>query len=123
MICADSFHELAQPMSLPTATSRSTQGAVPPSLGPSAPDGRIPIVLGVTGHRTLRAGDEDAITARLRTLLALIKAEAPSSPILLLSALAEGADRLVARVALREGAQLIAVLPLEKVDYETGFCE
>jgi hypothetical protein len=41
----------------------------------------------------------------------------------LLSALAEGADRLVARVALREGATLIAVLPLEKVDYEADFAD
>jgi hypothetical protein len=123
MICADSLRELAQPMSHPTATSRSTHAAELSALGSSQPDGRIPVVLGVTGHRTLRQGDEDAITARLRTLLALIKHEAPHTPVVLLSALAEGADRLVARVALREGATLIAVLPLEKNDYEADFAD
>ena len=123
MICAVELHELAQPMSQPSATSRSIEGAELPAFGSSEPDGRIPVVLGVTGHRTLRRGDEDAIAVRLRALIALIGREAPSSPIVLLTALAEGADRLVARVALGEGAQLIAVLPLEKDNYETDFAD
>ncbi|HEV7703232.1 MAG TPA: hypothetical protein VGO46_03025 [Gemmatimonadaceae bacterium] len=110
-------------MSLPTATSRSTPPAELHPLGSSEPDGRIPVVIGVTGHRSLRAGDEDAITARIRTLLTLIKSEAPNTPVVLLSALAEGADRLVARVAVREGTSLIAVLPLEQSNYETDFAD
>jgi hypothetical protein len=110
-------------MTQPSATSRSMPGAALSALGASEPDGRIPVILGVTGHRTLRSGDEDAIVARLQTLLALIKREVPNTPIVVLSALAEGADRLVARVAMGEGAQLIAVLPLAKDDYETDFAD
>src|SRR5674476_1352368 len=96
-------------MTQPSATSRSTDGGTRPAPGAPGPDGRVPVVLGVTGHRTLRKGDEDAIAVRIRTLIAMVQREAPHSPIVLLSALAEGADRLVARTALAEGVQLIAV--------------
>ncbi|MDQ2768494.1 MAG: hypothetical protein M3Y30_15235 [Gemmatimonadota bacterium] len=110
-------------MPQPPATSRSTRGAEYPAFGASEPDGRIPVVIGVTGHLTLRRGDEDAIAAQVRGLIALVRREAPHSPLVLLSALAEGADRLVARVAFGERAQLIAVLPLEKGNYATDFAD
>lgn len=108
-------------MSDPTATSRSTSEFLADGAGASAADGRVPIVFGVTGHRALRAADEATITARLRALFARIRKEAPSSPMVLLSSLAEGADRLVARVALDEGLGLIAVLPLDQESYESDF--
>jgi hypothetical protein len=108
-------------MSHPPATSRSTHDAEATPSGSSEPDGRIPVVLGVTGHRSLRKGDEDAISAQLRALIALVRRQAPNSPIVLLTALAEGADRLVARVALGENVRLIAVLPLEQGNYERDF--
>ena len=41
----------------------------------------------------------------------------PSTPLMLLSALAEGADQLVARVALSSGVQLSAVLPMPVAIY------
>ena len=110
-------------MTQPSATSRSTDGGTRPAQGAPGPDGRVPVVLGVTGHRTLRKGDEDAIAMRIRTLIAMVEGEAPHSPIVLLSALAEGADRLVARTALAEGVQLIAVLPLDQADYEADFAD
>jgi hypothetical protein len=105
-------------MSAPPVTSRSTPGSAPSLI---ANDGRVPVVLGVTGHRSLRRGDEDAISVQLRALFGRIRKEAPHSPIVLLSALAEGADRLVARVALAEGAGLIPVLPFEQANYELDF--
>jgi hypothetical protein len=108
-------------MSDPAATSRSTSeflsgGALTPEL-----DGRVPVVLGITGHRALRREDENEISAQLRALFARIRAEAPNSPMVLLTSLAEGADRLVARVALGDGIRLIAVLPLEQENYELDF--
>src|SRR5262249_56005815 len=43
------------------------------------------------------------------------------TPIVVLSALAEGADRLVARVALAHGAYLIAPLPMPLEEYRRDF--
>ncbi len=44
------------------------------------------------------------------------------SPFVVLSSLAEGADRLVARVAMKElSAELIAVLPMPQKEYEQDF--
>ncbi|MDQ2932454.1 MAG: hypothetical protein M3Y05_16760, partial [Gemmatimonadota bacterium] len=81
------------------------------------------MTIGVTGHRSLPRNDEEAIGAQLRALFQRIRHEAPSSPILLLTALAEGADRLVARIALSEGIGLIAVLPMPQVNYELDFSD
>ena len=83
--------------------------------------GRIPLLVGVTGHRDLR--DEDL--PRLRSIVGKIftdlKAAYPSSPIILLSALAEGADRLAAHIALDQGMELIVPLPMALEDYRTDF--
>jgi hypothetical protein len=110
-------------MSDPTATSRSTAEFLTSDSASPDRDARIPVVLGVTGHRALRREDEETIAAQLRTLFARIRREAPSSPIVLLTALAEGADRFVARAALAEGIGLIAVLPLAQDDYERDFAD
>ena len=90
-------------------------------------NGRIPFRLrvGVTGHRTLQ--DEDALAARVREALDRVRQLAPSSPytslrIGVVSPLAEGADRLVAREAIDdEGATLEVPLPLPVEDYRTDF--
>jgi hypothetical protein len=76
--------------------------------------------IGVTGHRKL--ADVAAVEAGLDAALAAIEARFPEEPLQILSSLAEGADRLVARrVLARPGARLIAVLPLPKLDYMTDF--
>lgn len=104
------------PEPLASSEPRLAHAAAPP-----ARDGRIPIVLGVTGHRSIRPGDESAIATQLRSLLERLRRECPYSPIVLLTALAEGADRLVARVALNAGAHLIAVLPVPEESYVRDF--
>ena len=83
--------------------------------------GLVPIVVSTTGHRDIPDQDihrlESVIVGELRSI-----AEAhPNSPLLLLTGLAEGADRLVARCAVKSGWRLGAVLPLEQSDYETDF--
>ncbi|HEV2269325.1 MAG TPA: hypothetical protein VGR92_07705, partial [Steroidobacteraceae bacterium] len=45
----------------------------------------------------------------------------PSTPLRIVTALAEGADRLVAEVALEGGHELLVPLPLEPADYEHDF--
>jgi len=83
--------------------------------------GPLPLVIGVTGHRDLRADDIAALESQVRKALEGLKTTYPSTPLLLLSPLAEGADRLVARVALTLGIRLIAPLPLRRTLYEEDF--
>jgi hypothetical protein len=88
---------------------------------PFETDPRLPVVIGVTGHRDLRPGDIESLRQAVAEVIQEISALAPSSPLLLLSSLAEGADRLVAETALRFGARLVVPLPMPPVDYETDF--
>ena len=91
--------------------------------------GTIPFRLriGVTGHRTLH--DEEHLTTRLREALDRIRAllgptRATHVVFTVVSPLAEGADRLVAREVLRtQDARLEAVIPFPRDEYLLDFEE
>ncbi|EKO39307.1 MAG: hypothetical protein B193_1989 [Solidesulfovibrio magneticus str. Maddingley MBC34] len=88
----------------------------------SASLGPIPIVIGVTGHRLLREADRPALMAAFSRILGQLRRDYPHTPFLVLSALAEGADRLAAWVALDfPGTQLGALLPLPPAEYLHDF--
>ena len=82
---------------------------------------RLPIVVGVTGHRDLRPEDTDQLKARVRDALEGTMARCPHSPIVMLNSLAEGADQLCAAVAQEYSIPLIAALPMPLSDYERDF--
>src|SRR6202163_943773 len=86
---------------------------------------RLPLVIGVTGHRDLREEDVARLEAEVATIIARLRhdylEDDAETPIIVLSALAEGADRLVARVALAQGARLIAPLPMPRQEYRRDF--
>ncbi len=82
---------------------------------------KIPLVLGITGHRNLHPDEFELIRTRLREVIHDLRETYPDTPLTLLSPLAEGADRLVAHVALEEGLQLVAPLPFAKDDYCRDF--
>jgi hypothetical protein len=83
---------------------------------------RMPITIGVTGHRLIAAADLPAIEKAVASILDALKAKAPQTPVVLLSGLAEGADRLVAQIAMeKHGAELCAVLPMSVEDYRLDF--
>jgi hypothetical protein len=82
---------------------------------------RLPIVIGVTGHRDIRGSDRPAIEALVRRILSDTRAQHPHTPLVLLSPLAEGADRLVARIALEYQAILLVPMPLSQDLYEQDF--
>lgn len=77
--------------------------------------------VGVTGHRDLAhpdvvAGEVDAVLDRL--------VDGTDRTVVVVSGLAEGADRLVAhRVLARPGGRLVALLPLAPVDYIADFAD
>ncbi len=87
----------------------------------AAADGRLPIVIGVTGHRHLREADVPDYRARITEFFESVRRRYPATPLRVISALAEGADRLVAEIALERGYELIVPLPLEPEDYERDF--
>jgi hypothetical protein len=78
------------------------------------------IRVGVTGHRIL--AEIEKIDAGVEEALRRIEQAFPNEPMTVISALAEGADRIVARhVLARPAARLVVPLPLPKSDYMTDF--
>ena len=79
-----------------------------------------PVNVGVTGHRFL--ADPETVAAGIDEALTRIARAYPGRPLRIVSALAEGADRLVVERALRwPGARLTAVLPMPCCDYLADF--
>jgi hypothetical protein len=83
--------------------------------------GLVPVTIGVTGHRDLVEAEIEPIRERVRALFTSLQARFPDRPLLILSPLAEGADRLVAEVALELGLELTVVLPMPIDLYVTDF--
>lgn len=82
-------------------------------------DGRLPIVLGVTGHRDLE--DVERVRDLLFEQITSLEKAYPFTPFVALSSLAEGADRLFARVILDRGIPLYVPLPFAAEEYEKDF--
>jgi tetratricopeptide (TPR) repeat protein len=91
---------------------------------PSSPANRPKMVVGVIGHR--RLPDDESLLNQARQALERIAgmhSGGPKRQLVVLSALAEGADRLLAELALSAefAAALTVVLPLEVSDYCRDF--
>ena len=78
------------------------------------------VTVGVTGHRFLRQTDE--LIPAIGVALDAIATRWPGLPLMIISALAEGSDRLVVkRVLLHSGAKLVVPLPLPEDEYMRDF--
>jgi hypothetical protein len=97
--------------------------AIIPGTDSHLADARLPLVIGVTGHRDLRPGARAELASCVRAILLQLRITYPNTPLLLLSPLAEGADRLVAEVALESSiaARLMVPMPMPRVLYERDF--
>jgi len=95
--------------------SRSNDTAIQPKVP------YVPLVVGVTGHRDLVTGDLPVLERVVGEVIGQLQRDHPHTPLVLLSSLAEGADRLVARVATRMGVRMLAVLPMPKDLYAQDF--
>ena len=82
-------------------------------------------MIGVTGHRDLRPDDLPHLERKVKHIFERLRERYGSTPLLVLSPLAEGADRLVARVGLLDevGARLVVPLPMPAALYEDDFEE
>jgi len=81
------------------------------------------LCIGVTAHRDLQATQTAAIEAGVESFFRDLAADFPDLPLELLTPLAEGGDQLAARVALRLGVPVVAVLPMEQAEYEKDFAD
>jgi CheY-like chemotaxis protein len=88
---------------------------------PDSTRGPLPLLIGVTGHRDLRPADCPVLERTVRRAIQQIREQCPHTPLIVLSALAEGADRLVARAALDLGLSLIVPSPMPQAEYEKDF--
>ncbi|HYM20664.1 MAG TPA: hypothetical protein VEW28_06635 [Candidatus Kapabacteria bacterium] len=81
----------------------------------------LPIIIGITGHRDLRAEDIPQLKRSVATIFRELQSHYPHTPLTMLSSLAEGADRIGAEVALEMGIDLICPLPLAPEIYRQDF--
>src|SRR5262245_61807428 len=83
--------------------------------------------IGVTGHRRHRLKVPDhTLIQRLLDVIELLQRAGKlrsADQIEVVSALAEGADELAARAALKAGCRLTALVPFNPKDYETTFSD
>ncbi|MEJ5348652.1 MAG: hypothetical protein WHS46_08175 [Desulfosoma sp.] len=81
----------------------------------------IPLLIGIIGHRKFPEEYRCDLEAELSQALDEIRSQVPNTPVVLVSSLAVGADRLGAKVGLAKGMKLIVPLPFEKVLFEQDF--
>jgi Flp pilus assembly protein TadB len=114
-------------VSMPTAATLPAPAA---SQGPVAlpwKSDRLPLIIGAAGHRDLREGDlaklKSAVASVISTLRRQYLGNDKQTPIVLLSALGEGAEQLIAGEALKQGVTLIVPLPLPLSEYRRDFTQ
>ena len=81
----------------------------------------VPLTIGVTGHRDIPKEDEPILRQSISNKLLELKSKFPNTPLLVLSGLAEGADRLVVEESIKLGIDFSVVLPMHYDDYIKDF--
>jgi hypothetical protein len=84
-------------------------------------DYALPLVIAVTGHRDLVQREMPDIRRRVELLLHDLREQYPDRKLSVMSSLADGADRLVAEVALDLGIDLTVPLPMASDLYMQDF--
>jgi len=80
-----------------------------------------PLIVAVTGHRDIVPDEMSGIYASVSEFFSDLKKQFPNLPIQVLSPLAEGAGRLVAKVALEHKIELTIPLPMPQDLYKDDF--
>jgi hypothetical protein len=88
---------------------------------PSARGGAVPLVVAVTGHRDLVPAEIPRIRERVQDFLRELQHRYAYRSVGVMSALAEGADQLVAEEALALGIPLTVTMPMPKALYLQDF--
>lgn len=105
---------------MPTSMQRASDRSAMPASGPDEAT-VMPmaacLIVGVTAHRDLVQDEVPALETAVDAFLRRMQGLHPDLPVVVMSGLAEGGDRLVARRALALGLPLVAPLPLPLDDY------
>jgi hypothetical protein len=83
----------------------------------------FPLIIGVTGHRDIAPSARHVVADAVGTLLRNLKHRFGQDALYVLSALAQGADQLVAQLAVANGIKLITVLPMPVDDYRATMAD
>ncbi|MDR1131147.1 MAG: hypothetical protein LBL15_01865 [Oscillospiraceae bacterium] len=83
----------------------------------------LPIIVGITGHRDIPPEYAVELENRVESQLLQLQRQYPHCPVIVLSSLADGADRICARAALKAGCRLRVPLPMAREEYEKDFDE
>jgi hypothetical protein len=81
----------------------------------------IPLVIGVTGHRDLVPEECAIIKERVKNFFLQLQQDYPQLPLLIMTPLAEGADRLAAEVAHELDIPTVILLPMPRQIYQSDF--
>lgn len=82
---------------------------------------KIPIIIGVTGHRDLRDQDVQRLKDIVESELGKLINKYPNSDFVMLNSLATGGDTLCGEVAINLGIKLVCPLPMEVSLYQNDF--
>ncbi len=108
---------------MPNFTSKSLSGevSVHQKVKWNSQSQLIPFTVGLIGHRKLLPQELDRLVTEFDDFLAELFGSFKHTPILLLTSLAEGADRIALRSRFRDSLTICAVLPFEVEDYRSDF--
>jgi hypothetical protein len=84
-------------------------------------DAVSPFVVGVSGHRDLRADDLPQLRAAVTAILRQLAEHLPDSELWIVAGMATGADLLVAQIAIELGFGVDAMLPMPLEHYAADF--
>ena len=84
-------------------------------------DAISPFVVGVSGHRDLRADALPQLRAKVTEILLELKQHLPDSELRIMAGMASGADLLVVQAALDLGIPVDALLPMPLQHYAADF--
>jgi len=96
-------------------------GFPPQELRTDGLDEGTALIVGVTSHRDIAPAQLPALRVQVRDALAMLRGEFPGLRLVVLSALAEGGDRIVAEEGLALGARLVVPLPMPVESYAQDF--
>lgn len=85
--------------------------------------GKIPVVVGVTGHLNICADERDSLLSKVKVALQSVRnlLEHNDTPVVMLCGMARGADMLCAQAAFEMDIPVYAVLPFEKERFYDTF--
>jgi hypothetical protein len=87
----------------------------------AVPNHHSPLVIGVSGHRDLHVDAVPLINRRVDEFLADLRRRLPDTELRIMTGMAQGADLLVARAAVKAGWMVDAVLPMPLERYIEDF--